>query len=97
MNFNAFFADNIREVQTRIVLSKPISAIQLLPQENGLTRLGLLSEIGSGETLEVCGDGFNNRTAKVRVNGSYYFVFLQDITPVEQMPFVERAAMPAMR
>jgi hypothetical protein len=36
-------------------------------------------QLPRGATLEVCGDGFNERTVKVRTNNRYYFVFRQDI------------------
>jgi hypothetical protein len=62
-----------------ILLGKRICAIQLLPDGNGGEKMGLLTQLASGATAEICGTGFNTRTVKVRVNGQYYFVFLQDI------------------
>ena len=62
-----------------IALRKPISAIQLSHDNNGAAKLGLLSQLGPGTTLERCGEGFNERTAKVRVSGNVYFVFVQDL------------------
>ncbi len=63
----------------RIPLSRRISAIQLIQKEDGRAKLGLLSQLGPGTTLERCGDGFNERTVKVRANGQCYFVFRQDL------------------
>jgi hypothetical protein len=63
----------------KIPLSKRISAIQLVRKEDGRARLGLLSQLGPGTILEQCGDGFNERTVKVRTNGQVYFVFRQDL------------------
>jgi hypothetical protein len=62
-----------------LLLEKPICAIQLAYQASGERKLGLLTQLPSGTTGYVCGPGFNERTVKVRVNGQYYFVFLQDI------------------
>lgn len=61
-------------------LSKSISALPLEPEEHGNgARLGLLSQLGPGTKLVVCGEGFDDRTVKVRANGTCYFVFSQDI------------------
>jgi hypothetical protein len=65
------------------LLRKPICAIQLLPDGTGGEKLGLLTQLGSGTNAELCGTGFNERTVKVRVNGRYYFVFLQDVEEPE--------------
>jgi hypothetical protein len=51
----------------------------VLSLDDGDTAMGLLSQLGPGTVLEPCGHGFNDRTAKVRANGFYYFVFEQDI------------------
>ncbi len=59
-----------------VLLSKRISAIQLVGDSS---KVGLFSQLGPGTTVERCGDGFDERTAKVRANGQSYFVFLQDI------------------
>lgn len=61
-------------------LSKRISAIQLVAAEDGGAKLGLLSQLGPGATVEICGKGFNERTVKVRSSHQYYFVFLEDLT-----------------
>lgn len=62
----------------RISLSKRISAIELVRKEDGRAKLGLLSQLGPGTIVEQCGEGFNERTVKVRTNGQVYFVFRQD-------------------
>lgn len=63
----------------KMSLSKTISAIQLVRSEDGFPKLGLLTQLGSGVTVERCGEGFNERTLMVRASGQYYFVFLQDL------------------
>lgn len=62
-----------------LLLHKPICAIQLAYGDRGEQKLGLLTQLPSGTSGHVCGPGFNERTVKVRVNGQFYFVFLQDI------------------
>jgi hypothetical protein len=62
-------------------LSKKIAAIQLVPtgDGDGKARLGTISQLSPGTRLNVCGDGFNEQTVKVRCEGAFYFVFWQDI------------------
>jgi hypothetical protein len=63
----------------KVSLTRSISAIQLVRNEYGNPKLGLLTQLGPGVTVERCGEGFNERTLMVRANGHHYFVFLQDI------------------
>jgi hypothetical protein len=63
----------------RLTLSKNISAIPLVPSESGTEKLGVITQLPAGATVDVCGDGFNERTAKVRYADRYFFVFLQDL------------------
>jgi hypothetical protein len=60
-------------------LAKNISAIELNGVENGKARLGPVLQLPHGAQVEVCGDGFNERTVKIRSNGKYYFAFLSDL------------------
>ncbi len=57
--------------QNSYTLLKRISAIRL---EN---RAVLQMPVGS--CLEICGDGFNRETVKVRCNGLLFFVFREDL------------------
>lgn len=66
------------EVGPKITLSRPVCAIQLLPKEVG-AKLGPLRQLRMGTTVELCGDGYNDRTKKVRVDGQCFFVFCQDL------------------
>jgi hypothetical protein len=63
----------------KMSLSKPISAIQLVRNEQGAPKLGLLTQLAPGTSVERCGEGFSERTLMVRANGQHYFVFLQDL------------------
>lgn len=66
-------------ISCRIMLPKQVSAMQLLPAPGAPARLGLITQLPSGAIVDVCGDGFNERTAKVRYCEGYFFVFLQDL------------------
>jgi hypothetical protein len=76
----------------RIYLHKPVSAIQLTQDQYGRTKLGLLTRMGAGTTVEKCGDGFNERTIKVRVDGQCYFIFVQDLEGQEVNYTLRRSA-----
>jgi hypothetical protein len=75
------FIPNGTEAGKRVQLFKSISAVQLVRKDNGGAKLGSLLQLRRGTLVECCGDGFNDRTIKIRANGEYYFVFLQDIKP----------------
>jgi hypothetical protein len=78
-NDRAFEKMTCDGVFRRIMLPKQVSAIQVLPADNAPARLGLITQLPSGAVVDVCGDGFNERTAKVRYCDGYFFVFLQDL------------------
>jgi hypothetical protein len=61
------------------VLSEEILATELIPNRTGGMQLSPLSSLPKGTEIEICGEGFNDRTAKVRWRGRFYFVFLQDL------------------
>jgi hypothetical protein len=79
MDNNVFFRPDPDRDGERIPLLKSVLAIQLEQNESGSGKLGMLSRLGPGMIVERCGMGFDDRTVKVRVNGHYYFVFLQDL------------------
>jgi hypothetical protein len=60
-------------------LSRTIAGIQLVPIDDKNGRLGGVSQLRAGSLLELCGDGYDARTVKVRCDGNFYFVFLQDV------------------
>lgn len=65
-----------------VVIPKTISAVQLMATEQGESRLGPITQLPPSAQLQICGDGFNERTVKVRWQESFYFVFRQDLEPV---------------
>ena len=61
-------------------LPRSVSAIQILPTEDGeRTRLGLITQLPEGAEIEIGGPGFSDRTVRVRCGGASYFVFLDDL------------------
>lgn len=65
------------------VLTRNIPAIQIVP-EGEQNRLGLIAQLPQSAELEAWGSGFDPQTIKVRCNGSFYFVFLQDLESVRK-------------
>jgi hypothetical protein len=60
-------------------LSRTIAGVQLIAGKDKKGRLGNVLQLRPGSVLEFCGDGYDDRTVKVRCAGSFYFVFLQDV------------------
>ena len=56
-----------------------VSAIRLTMQPGGGMALGALTQIEAGTSLEICGEGYNERTIKVRVAKEFFCVFRQDV------------------
>jgi hypothetical protein len=72
------------EKQTRpsvVTLSRTIAAVNICKGEDGAARMGLIAQLPKGAGVEICGEGFNERTLKVRWGDRFYFVFSQDINP----------------
>lgn len=69
----------VRSIPSPMTLSKVIAAINIRETEDGHTRMGLIAQLPQGAQLEICGEGFNERTVKVRWKNQFYFVFLQDV------------------
>ena len=71
-------------VERAYTLPKSVSAIQILPTEDGVrTRMGLITRLPAGAEIEVGGPGFSDRTVSVRCGGASYFVFLDDLEAFE--------------
>jgi hypothetical protein len=60
-------------------LSRPIAGIQLVPVDGKQGKLGSVSQLHPGSRLDFCGGGYDALTVKVRCDGKFYFVFLQDL------------------
>lgn len=53
--------------------------MQANADKDGFCKLGLLTQITPHFPIEVCGEGFNEKTIRVRVQGQFYFVFREDL------------------
>ena len=80
---------NAASARSIFTLPRNISAIQALPELDGSVRLGTILQLPEDTQVRICGEGFNERTVKVIWEGSYFFVFLEDIEP--QPPLHARA------
>ncbi|MBV8707329.1 MAG: hypothetical protein JO185_08695 [Acidobacteriaceae bacterium] len=56
-----------------------VMALQIVTGEDGKTHTGRLQEIALTSELAVCGNGFNDKAVKVRLGGSFYFVFREHL------------------
>ncbi|MBV8071568.1 MAG: hypothetical protein JO270_16785 [Acidobacteriaceae bacterium] len=59
--------------------SAVLCAMQVKRDMDGNWKMGLLTQLTAASPIEVCGEGFNEKTVKVRVKDSYYFVFRADL------------------
>lgn len=67
------------------VLPKNVSAIQVLPAEEGEpTGLGLLTQLPEGAEIHVGGPGFSEGTVRILCQGAAYFIFLDDLLAVRK-------------
>jgi len=78
INCDSIFIPDTNCGGEKIRLPRSVCAVQIVIRENG-TKLGPLTHLKAGTTIELCGEGYNERTAKVRVKEEYFFVFLQDL------------------
>ena len=79
VNSNAlFFPKDYMPQRARIVPNR-ICAIELIAGHDNRGRLGGITQLPQHVQLEICGDGFNERTVKVRCQDSFYFVFREDL------------------
>lgn len=69
------FSPGYPKQQARILPAR-ISAIHVMP---GQEQRGLVTQLPQSADVEICGDGFNDRTVKVRWHDSFYFVFRDDL------------------
>ena len=60
-------------------LAKNAPAMQLMPDGTGKLRLSTLIRLPDGAEVKLCGEGYNDRTAKVLWEGATYYVFRDDL------------------
>jgi hypothetical protein len=61
------------------VLSRKMAAFEAIREHSGVVRPGLLLHLSAGTSVEICGDGFSDRTVQIRANHSFYFVLLKSV------------------
>lgn len=65
--------------KTFYLLPKNTSAIQTFQDGEGRLRMGTLIQLPEGAKVEMSGDGFDGRTARITWEGVSYFIFRDDI------------------
>lgn len=65
--------------KTHYSLTKNAPAMQIVPDGTGKLRMGALIRLPDGAEVEICGEGFDDRTTKVLWEGSTYYVFRDDL------------------
>jgi hypothetical protein len=65
--------------KTFYLLPKNTSAIQTFQDGEGRLRMGTLIQLPEGARVEISGDGFDGRTARIVWEGVSYFIFRDDI------------------
>ena len=63
----------------KAIQSKLVAALQIVKDDKGNERAGLLTQVSVTSEMRICGDGFNEKTIKVALNDSTYYVFKQDL------------------
>jgi len=58
---------------------KRLAAVRLVLNERLECTLGSVVQLEAGTVLQICGEGYNEPTVKVRANGQTFFVFRQDL------------------
>ncbi|MBV8071251.1 MAG: hypothetical protein JO270_15180 [Acidobacteriaceae bacterium] len=82
LNRDEIFIPHPVLVERTFRLGRTISAVRLeRGAECSRARLGEIRTLHAGETVEVCGAGYNDKTAKIRCNGEFFFVFKGDLSP----------------
>lgn len=66
-------------MQSKSIQSKLIAALQITKDEKGNEHAGCLTQVSVTPEMKICGDGFNERTVKITLNNSTYYVFKQDL------------------
>ena len=54
-------------------------ALQIVTGEDGTAHAGLLMQVALTADFVICGEGFNDKTVKVRLGNQYYVVFREHL------------------
>ena len=66
-------------LQEPLILPKNIVAMSVESPESGRPQHSSLTQIPAGTQVTILGEGFNDRTVRVRYRDGSYFIFLRDI------------------
>jgi hypothetical protein len=66
-------------IEGTVVLPRCASAIPIAVRDDGDVEMGPIAMLPEGASLQICGDGFDELTVRVRWAGQAYFVFRQDL------------------
>ena len=66
-------------LQEQLILPKNIVAMSIETPEGERPQPASLTQIAAGTQVTILGEGFNDRTLKVRYRDGSYFIFLRDI------------------
>jgi hypothetical protein len=79
------------------MLSSAITAFEVFTNHLHVERLGPVCELPKGADLEICGDGFNERTVRMRCGDGQYFVYWRDLDSARPAKTVESSEEEAAR
>jgi hypothetical protein len=80
-----------RAVTNKYLLCREISALKLLPTDNGTAVAGSLVHLPSGVELHGFGECFDARSLLVRFADSFYVVFQEDLDRAQMRSQAEGA------
>jgi hypothetical protein len=78
-NSKDLFPSSCASSQKARILPAKISAVELIEQKDSRVWSGVVRQLPHNALVEICGEGFDERTVKVRWRDSFYFVFRQDL------------------
>jgi hypothetical protein len=76
---NTFHIQRWVEPNCTYILSGAITAFEVFTNHLNAERLGPVCELPKGADLEICGDGFNESTVRMRYGDGHYFVYWRDL------------------
>ena len=79
MHWDDYFISPCIRYEATYTSHEDIPAFQIVKRENEVARFGRIVRLPVGARLKTCGEGFNERTLTVQYQGSFYFVFIQDL------------------
>jgi hypothetical protein len=76
------FSDSLTSsIEQSYTLTRSILAIPILSTDSGDFRLGPITQLPEGAQLETYGAGFDEQTVRIRSEGRFYYVFVDDLEP----------------